>query len=285
MAIKIPDELKSDIPQTFWGKVLTSTPIVMTVVATALAGLASSEMTRAMYKRSLAAQQQSQAGAQWGYFQAKRLRSALTRNSLDLLRAAAPLRPVDEPTLEPAAQAALKDGRLPELPAAAAVDPAVKTALDEAATGKTDIELAVVILPVKDETFAAALRAAQDRVRAYDVATTPINRALDAVESKTESRDVIAACLRYSVARYDAEAKLNQAVAQIYELQVRKSNLVSDRHHRRSQKFFYGMLAAQAAVIISTFAMAARKRGLLWGVAATAGTLAVSFGVYVYLFV
>jgi hypothetical protein len=285
MAIKIPDELKSDIPQTFWGKILAATPIVMTVVATALAGLASSEMTRAMYKRSLAAQQQSQAGAQWGYFQAKRLRSALTRNTLDLLRATTPLRPVEDLTLEPSAQAALKDGRLPELPVAAAMDPAVKRALDEAATGKADADLAGVILPVNDETYAATLRAAQDRVRAYDAATTPINRALDVVESKTESRDVIAACLRYSVARYDAEAKLNQAVAQIYELQVRKSNLVSDRHHRRSQKFFYGMLAAQAAVIISTFAMAARKRGLLWGVAAAAGTLAVTFGVYVYLFV
>ena len=43
------------------------------------------------------------------------------------------------------------------------------------------------------------------------------------------------------------------------------------------------MLAAQLGVIISTFAMAARKRNLLWGLAAGAGLLAIAFAVYVYL--
>ena len=78
MKVTIPDELKRDIPQTGWGKILSATPIVMTVIATLLAGLASSEMTRAQYDRSLAAQQQSKAGDQWSFFQAKRLRSAST---------------------------------------------------------------------------------------------------------------------------------------------------------------------------------------------------------------
>src|SRR5712692_9192631 len=84
--ITIPDELKASIPQTFWGKILTATPIVMTVIATALAGLASSEMTRAQYDRSLGAQQQSKAGDQWSFFQAKRLRGAIQRNTADLLQ-------------------------------------------------------------------------------------------------------------------------------------------------------------------------------------------------------
>ena len=57
MKTKIPDELKAEVPQTTWGKILSSTPVVMAVVATLLAGLASSEMTRAQYDRSLAAQQ------------------------------------------------------------------------------------------------------------------------------------------------------------------------------------------------------------------------------------
>ena len=52
----------------------------------------------------------------------------------------------------------------------------------------------------------------------------------------------------------------------------------------RSQQFFYGMLTAQAAVIISTFSLAAQKRSLLWSLAAAAGAAAVSFAVYVYLF-
>jgi hypothetical protein len=34
MSAKIPDELKADVPQTRWGKILVATPVVMTVVAT-----------------------------------------------------------------------------------------------------------------------------------------------------------------------------------------------------------------------------------------------------------
>jgi len=52
------------------------------------------------------------------------------------------------------------------------------------------------------------------------------------------------------------------------ELQVRKSNISAEHHHKRSQQFFFGMLAAQADVIISTFAVAPRKRNLLWSLAA-----------------
>jgi len=51
--------------------------------------------------------------------------------------------------------------------------------------------------------------------------------------------------LRYTSAHYDAEARLNQSIASIYELQVRQNNYSAEKHHRRSGKFFYGMLAAQ----------------------------------------
>ena len=47
MKVQIPDQLKQDVPQTMFGKILTATPVVMAVVATMLAGLASSEMNRA----------------------------------------------------------------------------------------------------------------------------------------------------------------------------------------------------------------------------------------------
>ena len=38
-----------------------------------------------------------------------------------------------------------------------------------------------------------------------------------------------------------------------YELQVRKGNMNAERPHQRSQKFFYGMLGAQAAVISASY--------------------------------
>ena len=104
MKVEIPDQLKADVPPTNWGKMLTATPVVMAVVATMLAGLASSEMTRAQYDRALAAQQQSKAGDQWSFFQAKRLRGALQRNSLDLLQSTVELHPLTAAALKAAAE-------------------------------------------------------------------------------------------------------------------------------------------------------------------------------------
>src|SRR5512139_2344047 len=99
MKVEIPENLKSDVPQTQFGKILAATPVVMAVVATMLAGLASSEMTRAQYARALAAQQQSKAGDQWSFFQAKRLRGALQNNAVDLLRNTTEVRPLTAATL------------------------------------------------------------------------------------------------------------------------------------------------------------------------------------------
>jgi hypothetical protein len=296
--IKIPDELKVDVPQTIWGKILTATPVVMTVVATALAGLSSSEMTRAQYSRSLAAQRQSKAGDQWGFFQAKRLRGAMQRSTLDLLRSTAEVRPLDAAALEksgtdPRTLAALQRAQLPDLGPAPAVDANVKVALEAVESSRPETEIAPLIAQVNDKTLNAALRAAQDRAQAFDTAISPVNETIDRIENvltrqptgQQDRRDFIAARLRYTALRYDAEARLNQAIANLYELQVRKGNLDAERHHRRSQRFFYGMLAAQAAVIIATFAIAARKRNLLWSLAAAAGAAAIFFAVYVYLFV
>jgi hypothetical protein len=138
-----------------------------------------------------------------------------------------------------------------------------------------------------------ALLAAKARSDAFDVATHPVNQLIDALTSTLSAqgagsglnRDFTAARLRFAAARYDVEARLNQAIASLYELQVRKNNFSAERHHARSQRFFYGMLGAQLAVIISTFAIAARKRNLLWSLAASAGVAALLFAAYVFVFI
>lgn len=296
--ITIPDALKADVPQNKWGKILTATPIILTVVATALAGLASSEMTRAQYGRSLAAQQQSKAGDQWGFFQAKRLRSALQRNTLDILQSTAAVRPlevaaIDKSGADAKVVAALQQGQLPEIGPAPKFDANLQAAMEAIDNSQSPEQIMPLIAQVKDATFEDALRAAKDRTEAFDAATKPVNKAIERMEDQLgretptieARRDFIAARLRYTAARYDAEARLNQVIANLYEVQVRKSNADADRHHKRSQRFFLGMLAAQAGVIISTFSLAAQKRSLLWSLAAAAGAAAISFAVYVYLFV
>jgi hypothetical protein len=291
--IEIPDQIKQDLPQNKWGKILGMTPIVMTVIATMLAGLASSEMTKAQYDRSLAAQLQSKAGDQWSYYQAKKLRSAVARNSLDLLAATSEVMPLDTaalPNADAATVAALTKNQVPEA-APAKFDDNVQAAVDLVVNSRPETEIAAALAKVKPETLATSLTAAQDAAMAFDNATKAVNKAVDKFDEtlmpgdKNVFRSFSATRLRYTATRYDAEARLNLAVAGIYELQVRQGNYSAEKHHARSGKFFFGMLAAQMAVIISTFAIAARQRSFLWSVAAAAGAAAVAFSVYVYLYV
>lgn len=278
MKTKIPEQLTSEVPQTKWGKTLLATPVIMTVIATLLAGLASSEMTKAQYDRALGAQLQSKAGDQWAYFQAKKLRGAMQRNSFEILTATTDLRPIENPLLE----------KVPA-PANASLDSKVEAALQAIEKQQPETELADLLKLVDDKTLAAALQAVKDNALAFDSLTAPANQALDQLEKslpagdKAAARDLTAARMRYNSTRYDAEARLNQTVANLYELQVRKANISAERHHKRSGKFFFGMLAAQAAVIVSTFAIAAQKRNFLWSVAAIAGIAAIAFAIYVYL--
>lgn len=288
--IQIPDELKKDLPQTKWGKILAATPIIMTVVATMLAGLASSEMTKAQYDRAQAAQLQSKAGDQWNYYQAKKLRGAVARNSMDLLAATADIPPLNPAVLGQADAATVAAFMKGQIPAAldAKYEDNVAAALNAVAGSKPETEVTLALAKVTVEQLDTAMLAAKAAVDAFDVATKPINKTSDKLDDalmfgdKPVFRSFSVARLCYTAARYDAEARLNQAVANVYELQVRKANLSAERHHRRSAKFFFGMLAAQLGVIVATFSIAAQKKNLLWSIAAAAGATAVSFAAYVY---
>ncbi len=260
----IPDNLKADLPPTLWGKILSSTPIAMTVVATVMAGLASSEMNKAQYDRALAAQLQSKASDQWNLFQAKKLRSAMQTDTADLLSAARPASAPPAPAYS-APKFATKSS-VPEM------TPDVRDALQSFAAGKPEEEVMGKVNVASPEHLAAALSLANQRTLQFDAETKAMPASSDPVLLR-----------RFTSSRYDMESRLNQDVASVYELQVRKGNQSAERHHDRSQLFFYGMLIVQMAVVISTFALAAKKRNVLWSLAAAAGAAAVSFSVYVYL--
>jgi hypothetical protein len=99
-----PTPAASALPRkSLWETILTSTPIVLTVVATLLAGFSSGEMTQAMYHRSLAAQNQSKAGDQWNFFQAKRIRGTTLETTVDLLQSLSEPGPVSPEALQAAA--------------------------------------------------------------------------------------------------------------------------------------------------------------------------------------
>jgi len=278
MTTAMPEELKKDVPQTGWDKILTATPIVMTVISTLLAGLASSEMTRAQYDRAFGAQLQSKATDQWSYFQAKKVRAAINHNSLELLQATVDVHPLRNPALEKSPATAVP-----------ALDANMQTVLGAVEKQSPESEIAEALKHIDDKVLATALQDARQRAKDFDVALAPANRAIQELETtlpagdKSAARDLTAAKMRFAAMRYDAEAKLNQNIANLLELQVRKANLSAERHHQRSGMFFFGMLVAQAAVIVATFALAARRKSVLWALAAVAGIAAVVFTIYVYL--
>lgn len=255
---QIPDQLKQDLPPSIWGKVLGATPVIMTVIATALAGLASSELNKAQYDRSWAAQLQAKASDQWSFFQAKRLRSVLQGD-------VAEIKADGGQAVAPAPKFQTKSAQA-DMPAD------VRHAIEGVAAGKSDAELDALVDPIKEGDIIAARQLATQRTLQFDDEVAKMNPGASGLDR-----------LRFAAARYDAESRHDQDVAYVYELLVRKSNLSAKRHHERSQKFFYGMLLGQMAVIISTFALAARKRSLLWSLAAAAGAAALSFSVYIYL--
>ena len=213
----IPEDLKKELPQSKWGKILGATPIVMTVIATMLAGLASSEMTKAQYDRSAAAQLQTKAGDQWSYYQAKKLRSAVARNTLDLLATTAEIRPLDAAVLEEADAATIAALTKNEIPAAtpAKFDDHIQAALTAVESSRPETEVTGLLEKIKitkdNDPLAAALIAAKAAASQFDDATKAINKASDKFDERLMlgDRDIFrafsAARLRYAATRYETE--------------------------------------------------------------------------------
>ena len=319
MKVEIPEAVKTDVPQNRWGKVLASTPVVMAVIATALAGLASSEMTKAQYQRSLAAPQQSTAGDQWSFYQAKRLREAIQRGTLDVLQDQGVSGPLETDTFVAAVAAIPGDGDISKIRdqlvdllgqplgrqalaflAAGTVPPPILSPLpipiaDAVASLASPPNESVIAVKIDDRALEGALAAVRQQIQAFDATTKPVLSTMDRAEGLLDHlardpaglvlrREFVTARLRVTASRYSAESRLNQEIANLNEVAVAKSNQEAEHHHGRSQHFFIGMLAAQLGVIVSTMAIATKQRSLLWGIAAAAGLIAVSFAAYVYAF-
>lgn len=155
-------------------------------------------------------------------------------------------------------------------------------------------------LLAQEQKWMQGLRRASQRVQRAqgDIPSDPapalaeVHRALSAVAQSDgqlqadvhdAARDFKAALLGFTVRRYEREARLNQVIAGLYELLVRKVGQEAERHQQRSRNFFYAMLIAQASVTIATISLALRRKSLLWILATVAGLGALAMGIFVYL--
>lgn len=194
--------------------ILTSLPVVLTVVATVLAGLSSGEMTRAQYYRSMAAQMQAKASDQWSYFQAKRGRSIDALQALDLLSISAHPGSLDAGVLR-AASAGLKQaagGDAKFAPRAADLDvelsavlagpnwagamevvnghpptvvdqpiasSRVLEAMSEVEKDQSEAVMAPLLRQITGDEIADAQRVVNDNLNAFDASFEPAGKVLD----------------------------------------------------------------------------------------------------------
>jgi hypothetical protein len=208
--------------------ILTATPVALTALATAFAGLSSSEMTQAMYHRSLAAQHQSRAGDQWAFFQAKRIRGSTIESSIEVLQATGHPDPFDAAQAESAlarmqqlleehksdpggadrsrsAAGAVKAARdrlsatgslsLPAVPFTPLPDPAARQAYEEVVQAiqkrQPEGETTARVAKLSPGTVDEAIRLAEDDADRFDQACEPVNEAVK--QLKAAFKDVGAA--------------------------------------------------------------------------------------------
>jgi hypothetical protein len=211
-------------PKGTWGMVLTATPIALTALATAFAGLSTSEMTQAMYHRSLAAQHQSRAGDQWAFFQAKRIRGNGLESSLEVVQALGHPDPFDASKVEAALsrlqaalpeskQKALADARnrlntvgmstkfdLPTIDFTPLPDPAVRQAYEgviQAISRRApETETTGLVAELRPETIDEAIRQAEDDADRFDKACEPVAEAIKQLKAVFKELGVVVQPLR-----------------------------------------------------------------------------------------
>jgi hypothetical protein len=195
-------------PGGLFGMIVTTSPIILTILSTVLAGLSNAELGQANYLRMLASQKQSKIGDQWSFFQARRIRGTDIENTSDLLRLLGHVEPFD-PTKtgarieslrkalegagaspddlnriraaqqkleklvkDPANQASFAYLTKRTLPAAELETIAEREKLEEVIreieSRKSEKELAPLMLGVKEETLARAVETAEKNQDGFD---------------------------------------------------------------------------------------------------------------------
>jgi hypothetical protein len=148
----------------------------LTILATVLAGISSSEMIQAQYHRSLAAQNQSKAGDQWAFFQAKRTRNTIITRTLDLF-AGSP-QPISPRRDVQTALTFLGNESLPPASGMPKPVPAVEAALGAFADHRPETEWAPLVNAIDDAALDREVSLAEQSAGALENAGKSVDSAI-----------------------------------------------------------------------------------------------------------
>ncbi|MBA4191417.1 MAG: hypothetical protein C0467_25840 [Planctomycetaceae bacterium] len=309
------DSTKPEEPKGLLQKLGAALPIGLTALATVFAGMSTGALQQAMYWKSQAAQDQSKATNQWSLAGFKRDRALTMQTSAAQLRAMSEYRvPMfakpgtllsGQDELQAKALGWLieekgdKAGpprvKLPEI-----TDENIKALRDGIETRQPETELLALAAKVNKDAINKAIDDTEKAVEQVDKEWDPIIKVaatlvqIEAIiradapddERKKKAANATAAQatgFELEQRRYRAESFMNQAIAFLYEIRVKVSTAESDKHRRKSQHFFYAMLAAQVGAVISSLAIARQKMSVLWFFASFIGLVSIGIGAYVFL--
>jgi hypothetical protein len=276
-------------PKSRFDKIGAALPIALTALATAFAGMSTSELQRSMFWRSYAAQDQARATSQWTLAGLKRDRALICQTAAAQLRAAAgngttnpfagaPPSGADPQAVEWLAGKGPPPARLPEV-----TDENLRKLLADIQARVPEADRLKQAAKIPAATVNAAIDEAEKSVERTDKEWDPTVKAAAKLAGPETTVSAQAVGFELEQRRYRAESGLNQGVGFLYEARVKVSSAESEKHQRKSKRFFYAMLAAQAGATIASLAMARRKKSLLWAVAGFTGVVALTIGGYVFL--
>jgi hypothetical protein len=301
---------KSEESKGFMEKMGAALPIGLTALATVFAGMSTGALQQAMYWKSQAAQDQSKATNQWTLAGFKVDRSLVMQTAAAQLWFSAGGKKAEfAPNPNDAAEKAAAEWLAGKGPPAAHRRGA-SSKDREGRVGLPDITQE----PLKELLEMIRKRAPEDDLlrKASHIKIDDINKVIDEAEAANEtitegewgpiiaaarklaadarknadpakSAAIQAAQFEMEQRRYRTEATLNQEIGIVYEARVKISSAESDKHRKKSQTLFIAMLVAQIGGVISSLALARKKKSALWLFAGAAGLVAIGFGGYVLI--
>ncbi|MBY0229314.1 MAG: hypothetical protein K2W96_08560 [Gemmataceae bacterium] len=274
--------------KTLFDKIATAIPIGITALATVFAGMANGELQRAMFWRTAAGQDQARATNQWTFAGLKRSRALDMEVGAAVIQAgAAGKADAYVPPGDAKEAGAWLTGKEPGRPKAPDLgNERIQAVLDAIKAREPEEEILKRAAKVKPAEINAAIDALAKFIADLDDKWDKPVKAAVALVAKTKGETAPAAkAAQFAMQerRYRAESFLEQQLGFLYDARVRVVTAVSDHHRKRSENFFYAMLAGQIGGVVAALALSRKTSTALWTVALLLGLSAVGYGGFVHL--